>query len=76
MKTLLPIYYGIFHSVANYGIITWGRAGNADFEKFLKIQERILKLIYGNIELSDQSTSAKLLIKLLQAFRITYILLQ
>ena len=29
-NSILMIYYGIFHSIATYGVITWGNAyGNA-----------------------------------------------
>ena len=28
-KTLLIIYYAFYHSIINYGMITWGAAGKS-----------------------------------------------
>ena len=47
-KTLLAIYYAFFHSLINYGIITWVRAYNNNITLLQKIQTRILKLISKN----------------------------
>ena len=44
-KSLLTIYYGLFHSVATYGIIAWGNAYKNVVQKLFKLQDRVLRII-------------------------------
>ena len=42
-QQLLQIYYGLFHSVAVYGIIGWEGLYNNTFDPLDRLQQRILK---------------------------------
>ena len=42
------VYYAFYHSLINYGIITWGAAGKTLLRLFQRIQDRIIKLINRN----------------------------
>ena len=44
-QQLLQIYYGLFHSVAVYGIIGWGGLYNNIFDPLDRLQQRISKTI-------------------------------
>lgn len=44
-KQLLQIYYGLFHSVAVYGIIGWGGLYDASLDPLDRLQKQILKII-------------------------------
>lgn len=43
--SLLAIYYGLFHSIAKYGVIVWGPATAKALQPIISIQERLLKII-------------------------------
>lgn len=47
-KTLKIIYYALFHSLINYGIIAWGGAYQNKLQLLQKVQTRILKIINKN----------------------------
>ena len=47
-KALLSIYYGLFHSIATYGIVAWGSAYKNVTQKIYNLQNRVLKIIYSN----------------------------
>ena len=47
-KTLLMVYYAFYHSLINYGTITWGAAGKTLLPLVQRIQDRIIKLINRN----------------------------
>lgn len=40
-------YYGLFNSLATYGIIGWGGAYNNVLRRLLNIQKRLFKIIFG-----------------------------
>ena len=44
-KMLMAIYYGLFNSIATYGIISWGSAYDTTVSILCNIQKKILKLI-------------------------------
>ena len=44
-KMLMTTYYGLFNSIATYGIISWGSAYPPTINPLLNIQKKILKLI-------------------------------
>ena len=44
-KSLMSIYYGLFHSISTYAIIAWGNAYKNVIQKLLKLQERIINII-------------------------------
>ena len=48
IKTLLKIYYALFHSTINYGIIACGGAYKNNSELIQNIQTKILKIINKN----------------------------
>ena len=50
---MLQIYYGLFHSIAAYGVIGWGGLYQCHYEKLERIQNRILKII--GIETEDKN---------------------
>lgn len=45
-ETLKIIYYALFHSITNYGIIAWGGAYMNSLYQLQSIQNRLLKIIY------------------------------
>ena len=47
-KTLLIIYHALFNSIASYGIIAWGGAYKNVLNPLLRLQKRILKIIFKN----------------------------
>ena len=53
--TLRMIYYTLFHSIISYGIIAWGRAYSNSKNFFIKLQIRLLKMIYKNKFAVDKS---------------------
>lgn len=44
-RQLLQIYYGLFHSVATYGIIGWGGIYNTHFDSLCRLQNKLCKII-------------------------------
>lgn len=44
-KNLLNIYYGLFHSLATYGIISWGGAYQNIMGRIKAVQERIVAIV-------------------------------
>ena len=47
-NSLMIIYYALFNSIANYGIVAWGSAYNNVIEPLQRLQYRILRLIKVN----------------------------
>lgn len=47
-KTLIMIYYALFHSLINYGIIAWGGAYENSISILQNIQNKVLKIIKKN----------------------------
>ena len=47
-KTLMIMYYALFHSILNYGIIAWGGAYSNNVNLVENIQKKILKIINKN----------------------------
>ena len=47
ISTLRMIYFALFHSIATYGIIAWGGAYDNAIDSLQKVQDKILKIIYG-----------------------------
>jgi hypothetical protein len=45
-KTLLQIYYSLFHSVMSYGIIVWGNSYHSI--KIFRMQRRVIRIIMGH----------------------------
>lgn len=50
IKQLLILYYGLFHSIATYGVILWGGAYEAHLHKIQVLQKKALKIIYNKKE--------------------------
>ena len=48
INTLHNIYYALFHSVINYGIIAWGGAYQTNLQILQTVQTKILKIINKN----------------------------
>lgn len=46
-QTLLNFYYGLFSSIATYGLIAWGSAYENAINSILSFQKRLLKIILG-----------------------------
>lgn len=44
-ETLRMIYYALFYSICNYGIVAWGRDSDNAMKSLISIQYTILKLI-------------------------------
>ncbi|XP_044763281.1 uncharacterized protein LOC123320142 [Coccinella septempunctata] len=47
-RQVLQIYYGLFHSVAVYGIVGWGGLYDSSLKPLIRLQTRILKIIGVN----------------------------
>ena len=47
-KVLISIYYGLFHSIAAYGIIAWGNAYKNVINSLYNLQARVLKIVGVN----------------------------
>lgn len=47
-SALISIYYGLFNSVATYGIIAWGNTTNSSIKNLINLQRRVWKIIFGN----------------------------
>lgn len=47
-KSILTIYYGLFHSVISYGIISWGGAYSNVLRSIVKLQKTLINLICKN----------------------------
>ena len=45
-STLVNIYKSLILPHLSYGIVVWGQAAKIHLEKFLKLQKRVLRLIY------------------------------
>ena len=58
-KQLLQIYFGIFNSVAVYGIIGWGGIYNSNFDQLDRLQKRILKIIGISDDAQDRPLDIK-----------------
>ena len=58
-NALMSIYYGLFHSIATYGIIAWGNSCKTVIEKIYKMQNRVLKIRINNnrINVSKKTTN-------------------
>ena len=50
INTLHIIYYALFHSVINYGIIAWGGAYQTNLQILQTVQTRILKVINNTFQ--------------------------
>ena len=44
-KQLLQVYYGLFNSIAVYGVIGWGGLYNNSFDPLRRLQQRLLNII-------------------------------
>ena len=44
-KTLLIIYYAFYHSIINYGIITWSAVGKSLLSLAQRIEDNIMKSV-------------------------------
>ena len=47
-ETMRMIYYALFYSIINYGIIAWGGAYNHNINLLQKVQRRLIKIINKN----------------------------
>lgn len=47
-KTLMKIYFAMFHSIITYGIIAWGGAYKTILNQLQNVQTRLLKIINKN----------------------------
>ena len=56
---LLKLYYGLFSSIANYGIISWGSARKTIFKKLSNLQTRIIKIIFTNVDNTNKPLTIK-----------------
>ena len=63
-RQLLTIYYGLFNSVANYGIIAWGSAYMDRLKKIINLQSRVLKIILG----TDSREESCIILNLKQSY--------
>ena len=57
-KVLVSIYYGIFHSIASYGIIAWGNAYKNTIVNLYNLQARVLKIL-GSDNLENKPLTLK-----------------
>lgn len=44
-STLISVYYAIFHSIANYGIIAWGGTYSCHLKPVVSLQNKLFKII-------------------------------
>ena len=58
-SNLLKLYYGLFHSIANYGIITWGGACKTVLNSLSSIQSKIIKIIFRNVNTKNKPLTIK-----------------
>ena len=57
--TMRIIYFALFHSIMNYGIIAWGGASNNSTDELQRVQYRILKIINKNRFIQNQPMNIK-----------------
>ena len=57
--TMRIIYFALFHSIMNYGIIAWGGAYNNSTEVLQRVQNRILKIINKNSFIQNHPMNIK-----------------
>ena len=45
-ETLITLYWALIHPYLNYGIEIWGQSSKSLFNKLLRLQKRVLRLIF------------------------------
>ena len=45
-ETLITLYWALIHPYLNYGIANWGQSSKSLFNKLLRLQKRVLRLIF------------------------------
>lgn len=68
IKSLITIYYGLFHSIANYGVIGWGSAYESALSPLLMLQKRIIKVIMQSTEQVQNNCNSCQVLNIIQNY--------
>lgn len=47
-NALKAVMYGLYYSIATYGVVAWGSANKTTLAPLLKIHEKIIKIVFAN----------------------------